>query len=145
MLREPAQPAEVGDGAERQHQVVVHDHVRVRQKAGRGGDGALLQIDRLDLPDVHLGAGQQSPQRADQVEQADGPRDYFRQHRLEHEVVVLRDQHDLVIAAARELPLELLRREDCAESAAEDDNALGALRWSGPLLAEDAANPGSMV
>ena len=78
MLREPAQPAEVGDGAERQHQVVVHDHVRVRQKAGRGGDGALLQIDRLDLPDVHLGAGQQPPQRADQVEQADGPRDDFR-------------------------------------------------------------------
>ena len=128
MLRQPAQPPEVGDGAEREDQVVVLDHVRVRQEAGRGGDRALLQIDRLDLPDVDLGPGQQAPQRADQVEQTDGPRDHFRQHRLEHEVVFLRDQHDLVIAVASELPLELLSGEDCAKSAAENDDALRTLR-----------------
>ena len=145
VLGQAAQAAEIGDGPQREHQVVVLDHVGVGQEARGGGDGAVLQVDRLYLSHVDLGGRQEPPQRAHQIEQADGPGDHFRQHGLEDEVIVLGDQHDLKLPARAELLLQLLRGEDRAESAAEDHDALGAFRRRRTLLAEDAAHPGGVV
>ena len=145
VLRQSPQAAEVGDGPQRKHQVVVLDDMRMGQEARSRGDGPPFQIDGFDLADVDLRSGEQPAKRTDQVEQADGSRDHFRQHRLEDEVVVLGDEDDFVIAAAGQLALQLLRGKDGAESAAEDDDALRPCCGLRVLLAEDAAHAGRVI
>ena len=145
VLRQAAQPAEVGHRPQREDQVVVFDDVGVGQEPRGGGDGALLQIDRLDLAHVDLGRGQEAPQGADQIHQADGSGDHLGEHRLEDEVVVLGDEDDLVVVEAAQLLLELSRNEDPAEAAAEDHDAFRAMRGHRTLRAEDAAHPRYMV
>ncbi len=121
---EAPQPAEVRDVAEREHQMVVVQDVLVRAEPRRGRDRAVAEVNGLDLADVQVRARQQPADGADHVRDADRAGDHFGQHRLEDEVVLLIDQHDLEIVAPPERLLKLLRRVDPGEPAAENDHAL---------------------
>ena len=139
VLGEPAQAAEVGDVAEREHQVVEREHVRVRLEARRGRHSARSEIDPHHIAHVQFRARQEVLQRADQIREADRSADDLRQHRLEDEVVLLGDEDQFHVVARTEPLLERRGGEDAAETAAEDHDAL-LLRRGRALGAEDTRN-----
>ena len=128
VLGQAAQAAEIRDVAERDHQMVVGDRVRVRAEARAGHHHLARQVDRFDLAHVDVGARQQPAQRANRVGQADGSGDHLRQHRLEDEVVLLADERDLEVALPSECLLERLRGVNAGESAAQHQHSFPRCR-----------------
>src|SRR5512140_671623 len=75
-----------------------------------------------------MGTPQQLPERTDRVEDADVPRDYLRQHRLEDEVVLAVHQRDLDRCALGDEAFEVERGIDPPETTAQHDHPCGPHR-----------------
>ena len=112
--------------AHRDDQVFVGQRERVRLGAGTERHGARVRVDRLHIPRVKIGLRRHAADGRDDVIQLHGAGDYFRQQRLEGDVVFLADEDDFDL-------LELSRRQQFAEmdsdinaakTAAENKDAL---------------------
>jgi hypothetical protein len=139
VLGQPPQAAKVGDGPERQDQVIVAEHVRMGMEPGARRDRPPCEVHGFHFADVQLRLRKKSPQRAHDVEQADRARDDFGQERLEDEVVFFADEDDLEVVALQ--GLECRRRVHPRESTAQHDHprlaALGGRHRHGRRRAAD--------
>ena len=123
-LLEAWQAVEVGDRAERDHQLVVRQAVVVALEAVRHGDAAAIEINPVDVADEDLGPLQQRPQRADDVRDVEVAGGDLVQHRREQEEVVARDERDFDARVAGEHLFEVARSVHAAESTAEHHDPL---------------------
>jgi hypothetical protein len=119
----PAHPAEVGDAAQREHEVVEGHDVGLGPEAGAAHHHLVLEVHGLDLAHVEVGARQEPPDRAHHVEHADGAGDDLRQHGLEDEVVLLVDEDDLEIVPPVHRLLQGHGRVDAGEASAQHHDA----------------------
>src|SRR5437870_12665741 len=86
--------------------MVVLDQVRALPEAGRSGDGLIADVDGFDIPHVHVRPAEEPAQGADDIGEADGPRDHLRQHRLEHEVVLAAKERYRPVFETATLPFQ---------------------------------------
>ena len=115
-------PPEIGHRSQCQDEMVEREHQGAGLKSRSQGDGLVFKVDRVDVPDVQLGAGQQPVKGADRVQHADTAGDDLGQHGLENEVVLLADEDDLHVVTPAEPFLQGDGGVDASEPAAEDDD-----------------------
>ena len=83
---------EIGDASKCDDQRVIADSERRSADAPSDVDLARHRVDRLDVPDLHIGAREHPPERDHDVGGLDRAGDDVGKERLEHEIVVLVDQ-----------------------------------------------------
>ena len=83
---------EIRDAPEGDDQRVIADGERRSAEAPLDSDVAGNRVDRLDVPDLHIGAREHPPERDHDVGGLDRAGDDVGEEWLEHEVVVLVDQ-----------------------------------------------------
>ena len=92
-----------------------------RAKAGAYGDHFVRQVDLFDFARHQIGAAAKSADRRNDVGQADGAGDYFREHGLIDPIVLAIHQRDVGLFGPQKL-FEIAGGVDAGESAAQDDD-----------------------
>src|SRR5262249_46058086 len=110
------------DRAERQHEMVKLDFVRMALVAVRDMHAAALEVDRVDLAAEEPGAPQESADRIHHVREIEVARSDLVEHGREEKEVLPRDERHFEIAAGVSEALELERRVHAAETATEDEH-----------------------
>jgi hypothetical protein len=125
MLGQSGDSPEVGDVAERHHEMIEGELVGLRREPGAEPHHTPIDVHALDLAHEQLSVRKQLAQRTDRVENADVAGDHLCQHWLEYEVVLAVDQRHLDRRALRGQPFQMERGVHAAEAAAQDDHACG--------------------
>jgi hypothetical protein len=114
----------LGDVAERDDEVIVLERHGRGTEAGAEGDGAAVEVDRLDFAHDEVGARAEAADGRDDVGESDAAGDDFGEHGLVDPVVLAVDERDDGLAGAEEA-LEGPGGVDAAEAPAKDDDAGG--------------------
>ena len=94
VLDQTGHAIEIRHAAKRYDQVIVLDLKLSRTEPGADGNDPIRQIDVFHFSHHQIGAGTKAPDGGDDIGQADGPGNHFRQHRLIDPVVLAVDQRD---------------------------------------------------
>ena len=126
VLGEAVLAGEAGHVAQRDDEMVEGQIPVLRAEPGGHRHAPTLEVDLLDRARVEVRGRAEPADRGDRVEEADAPRDHFRQHGLEDHVVLAADQpqlHRPLAQLAREALLEGERGVHAAEAAPQDQDA----------------------
>ena len=127
-LGESRDAVEVGDGAEREDEVVVGQFVVMVSAVVRHRDASRGEVDLLDGADEEPRALQQLAQGVHDVDDVEIARRDLVQHRGEEKEVLAAHERHLDRRRSSQQPLELTCGRQAAETATENDNASGSGR-----------------
>ena len=110
VLRPPGHPAEGGDVAEREHEMVERQDDGAQTRAGRQGHRPPVEVDARDLARVQRRSRAQPAQWRDRIDDADARRHNLGDERLKDEVVLAAGQRHLDVRPPAQPALEVHRR-----------------------------------
>ena len=116
--------------AEAEHEVVVVELEAGAVEMPAGDDLARVEVDRLDLGDVHLRGREDPPHGAEHAARPDPAGDHLADEAVEGVEVVAADNGDVDLAAL-DLPPELAGQRDRDVAAAEHQDVWGHASQSG--------------
>ena len=124
VLGEARVGAEALAAAEAEHEVVVVELEARAVEVPAGDDLARIEVDRLDLGDVHLRGREDPSHRAEHAARPDPTRDHLPDEAMEGVEVVTTDNSDVDLAAL-DRPPELAGQRDRDVAAAEHQDVRG--------------------